>query len=70
MITAKLLKQLREEYPQGKKLQLIHMDDPYPVPPGTIGEVFWVDDIGDIHMKWETGQSLALIPGVDEWREV
>ena len=34
------LKSLRERYPAGTLIRLIHMNDPFaPVPSGTIGEV-------------------------------
>ena len=63
------VKQLRERYPRGTRVQLISMEDPYaPVPPDTEGEVTFVDDAGSIHMKWDNGSSLALIPGEDSFR--
>lgn len=34
-------------------------------PVGTIGEVQFVDDIGNVHVKWQNGSSLAVIPDVD-----
>lgn len=40
------------------------------VPAGTIGIVTNVDYIGTIHMAWETGSSLGLIPEVDEFEIV
>ena len=53
---------------KGTKIRLIKMDDPYhPVPSGTIGVVDCIDDMNQIHMNWETGSSLALIPNVDEF---
>ena len=45
-------------------------DDIAPVPPGTVGEVAFVDDAGNIHMKWQGGRSLALIEGVDEFEVI
>ena len=55
----------------GTRLRLLVMcDDPCPVPVGTCGTVDHIDDMGNIHMKWDTGSSLALIPGVDEWEEI
>lgn len=63
------IKQLRERYPKGTRVQLISMEDPYaPVPPGTEGEVICVDDEGQLHTKWGNGSTLALIPGVDSFR--
>lgn len=53
--------QLKEKFPVGTKVKLIKMDDDQAPVPGTIGTVTHVDDIGQIHMKWETGSSLALI---------
>ncbi len=65
----KYIEQLRKKYPVGTKIQLISMrDETYPVLPGTIGEVTYIDDIGSIHMKWENGSSLALIPEVDSFK--
>lgn len=36
-------------------------------PSGTEGTVDFVDDIGQIHMKWDHNRSLALIPGEDSF---
>lgn len=63
------LERLRKVYPPGTKIRLISMqDEKYPVLPGTIGEVLFVDDAGSIHTKWQNGSSLALLPEVDEFR--
>ena len=44
------------------------MEDPYsPVQPGALGSVHMVDDCGQIHMEWDNGRTLALIPGVDDF---
>ena len=59
---------LRELYPAGTRIRLNHMDDPYaPVPDGTVGEVQYIDDAGNIHMVWENGRTLSLIEGVDDF---
>ena len=57
-------------YFPGDRVVLIHMDDPYPVPDGTRGTVDYVDDAGQIHMKWDNGRTLALVPGVDKFRHL
>ena len=59
-----------ERYPKGTRLKLISMEDPHGVPEGTVGEVDFIDDAGQIHMRWETGSCLALIPEVDRFQEV
>ena len=65
------LEQLRKAYPAGTKIQLISMrDETYQILPGTVGEVTHIDDAGSVHMKWENGSSLALIPEVDSFRVV
>ena len=57
-------------YPIGTKVELHHMDDPQAPPSGTVGEVIFVDDIGTIHVKWETGSSLGLIYVVDSYSRI
>ena len=34
-------------------------------PAGTCGTVSYVDDIGSIHVNWDTGSTLAIVYGVD-----
>ena len=58
-------------YPPGTRIILEHMDDPYaPVESGTRGTVQTVDDAGQIHMSWDNGRTLAVIPGVDTFRKL
>ncbi len=66
----KELEKIRQEYPVGAKIKLIHMDDEQAPPAGTIGEVAFVDDIGSVHTRWENGSGLAFIPDVDEVRKL
>jgi len=59
---------LRQKYPHGTVLRLIRMvDDPNPIEPGTVGEVDYIDDAGNIHMIWRNDRTLSLIPGADEF---
>ncbi len=52
----------------GARIQLIYTSDPYTLLcPGEAGYVVDVDDIGVIHIKWDNGSNLGLIPGVDSW---
>jgi hypothetical protein len=67
-MTTKQLETLRKQYPAGTKVRLISMtDEPYTVPSGTVGKVTHVDDMGNIHVHWQNGSGLALIPEADEF---
>lgn len=57
-------------YPKGTRIKLINMNDSQPVPSGTIGTVERIDDLGQIHMKWDNGRTLALVTGEDEFEVV
>ncbi len=57
-------------YPVGKTVELISMDDSQAPPSGTRGEILFIDDIGQIHVRWENGSSLALIYGEDRFKVV
>lgn len=62
---------LRKMYPEGTRIKINTMSDPYhPVPSGTLGTVNHVDDAGTIHMKWDNGQSLGLIDEEDDFTVV
>ena len=59
---------IKAHYPPGTRIRLNSMNDPWhPISPGTEGEVDFVDDIGTIHMKWDNGRSLGIVPGVDSF---
>lgn len=61
----------RELYPEGTRIELINMNDPYhPVEKGMRGTVDFIDDAGQIFMKWDNGHGLAIVPGVDEFRKL
>ena len=52
-IRPEVLTQLREQYPKGCTVELIHMSDPYrDMPAGMKGVVQFVDDGGGIHINW------------------
>lgn len=61
----KILKRIKFTYPKGTRVRLIQMDDPRPVPVGTLGTVLDVDDIGSLIVSWDNGQSLNVLYGVD-----
>lgn len=66
-----MAKVYKEKYPKGTRIELISMDDPYaPLEPGTKGTVVHVDDMGTIHMQWDNGRTLGLIPGEDSFKVI
>ena len=64
-----IVKELRNQYPAGTRVELLKMNDPYTkIPVGTIGTVQSVDDAGTIRVHWDTGSSLGIVYGEDECR--
>lgn len=66
----KKLERIKEMYPAGTRIELISMEDPQAIEPGTKGTVDFVDDAGQIHMKWDNGRTLALIPEEDSFKTI
>ena len=66
--TREEVQRIKDQYPPGTRIRLNSMSDPWsPVPEGTEGTVDMVDDIGQLHMKWDNGRTLALVPGEDSF---
>ena len=57
-------------YPEGTRVELISMEDSQAVAPGTQGTVVAVDDMGTIHVSWDSGSGLGLIPGEDRFKVI
>ena len=51
----------------GRRIKMIKMDDPYPIPPGTEGVIHNVDDLNQYVVKWDDGRTLSVIPEVDQF---
>jgi hypothetical protein len=55
----------------GKRVRLVRCADPYTHnPPGLEGTVTFVDDTGTLHVAWDNGSTLGLVPGEDRWEEI
>lgn len=62
---------MKDSYPPGTRIMLISMDDPYaPIPSGMRGTVDYVDDAAQIHMRWDNGRTLAIVPEEDDFRRL
>jgi hypothetical protein len=54
-----------------KRIELISTSDPYTeLRPGDLGTVDFVDDLGTIHITWDNGSQLGLVPGEDQYKIV
>lgn len=62
--------ELKKRFPAGAMVELMKMEDKDSPPLGTKGEVLHVDAWGTVHVLWETGSTLGIIPSVDEIRLV
>ena len=56
---------------KGTRVRLIHTDDSYTgLEPGDEGTITgWTDSLGTVHVEWDSGSSMGLIPGHDQWEE-
>lgn len=61
---------IKRRYPKGTKVRLGHMEGEGDMPSGLRGTVILVDDIGQIHVKWENGRSLPLNVEADSFQVV
>ena len=69
-MSQKRVEVLRKQYSSGCTVEMVHMDDGFAPPEGTKGKVIHVDDIGSIHIAWETGSILGVVPGIDMVRRL
>lgn len=72
VISKEILHDLRERFPEGTRVALVQMDDPYntKLVPGCRGTVIAVDSLGTIHVAWDCGSSLGVVYGVDCCRKI
>ena len=61
---------LKEQYPNGCRVELVYMDDVQAPPIGIKGTVVGVDSIGTIHVDWDNGCGLGVVYGEDVCRRV
>ena len=54
------IEHLKTKYKKGVRVKLISMEGEPQMPEGLNGVVTLVDDMGQIHVEWENGSTLAL----------
>lgn len=52
---------------EGKRVQMLSMKDPDPIQCGERGTVVFVDALNQIHVKWDNGRNLAIVPETDSF---
>lgn len=53
---------------KGDRVRLVRCTDPWTdLGPGALGTVTFIDDLGAVHVRWDCGSSLGLVPGEDAW---
>lgn len=61
-----IVERVRRQYPQGTRVELVAMSDPYStLKPGDKGTVDFVDDTATIFVNWDNGSGLGVVYGVD-----
>lgn len=70
--TRERLNALRAEYPYGTRIRLIReLEDPFVLlKPDEKATVHNVDDLGQLHVRWDRGVSLAVDPDVDTFEKI
>lgn len=54
---------------RGTRIELVRCNDEHTqLEPGQQGTVRLIDSMGTVHVNWDSGHNLGLIPGEDAWR--
>ena len=65
---------MKEEYRgyhPGDRVRIVECNDPYaPVLPGEKGTIAHIDDVGTLHMRWDSGRTLGVCLEEDSVREI
>ena len=70
ILDRKQVERIRKMYPEGTQICLDEMEGERNMPSGLKGKVCYVDDAGQIHVNWENGSSLAVLPEVDSFHKI
>jgi len=53
---------------KGDRVRLVRTGDPYTtLICGDLGTVRRIDSLGTVHVDWDSGSKLGLVPGEDSW---
>lgn len=66
-----IINKLKEDYPEGTRVALVNMDDPYSkLKSGDRGTVKNVDKAGTLHIAWDCGSELSIKYGEGSYRKL
>lgn len=60
---------IKRDFPKGTRVVLVKMEDEQAPAKGTEGSVISVDDIGTVHIAWDSGSTLGAVIGEDVIRK-
>lgn len=52
---------------EGMRIRMLHMDDQHGVDEGMEGTIVRIDDLGTLHVNWDDGSQLGVIPELDKY---
>lgn len=70
MISKALKEVLNQKYPAGARIELENMIGEGDMPTGLKGTVNFIDDLGQIHVNWDNGRTLALDAIIDSFSKI
>jgi hypothetical protein len=53
---------------KGMRIRMLFMDDESAVDTGMEGTISWVDSLGTLHVKWDDGKTMGVIPNEDKYQ--
>lgn len=70
MTTNEQVKLFKSKFKEGARIKLIRagFDETLPIPNGMTGTIRKVDNIGTVHVDWDNGVTLGLLPLCDEYK--
>lgn len=53
---------------RGRRIRVVACTDPHTtLPAGLCGTVVFVDGLGTVHVRWDDGRTLGLVPDLDQY---
>ena len=53
---------------EGMRIRMLYMDDQHGVDEGMEGTIVRIDDLGTLHVHWDDGSQLGVIPALDKYQ--